>query len=126
MDFIWILVPLSPFLLIAALVIIPRYLQSQERQKMAETLRVAIEKGQPLPTEVVDALSTNVKMPPTPQRDLRTGIIWLGVGVGLAVMGISLGFEEPDATYPLLGLAAFPGFIGLAFIVMSLLNRNRP
>jgi hypothetical protein len=39
---------------------------------------------------------------------------------------MALGFEEPDATYPMLGLAAFPAFIGLAFIAMYLLNRNRP
>ena len=67
---------------IASLFIVPRYFKSMERQKMADTLRVAIEKGQPLPTEVIEAMSSNVRspgLPPSPQRDLRTGIIWLGV-----------------------------------------------
>jgi hypothetical protein len=129
LEFIWILVPLSPFLLVGALVLVPAYLRSKERQKLQETLRMAIEKGQPLPTEVVEAMSTNVRsmrMPPSPGRDLRIGIIWLGVAIGLAVFGIALGFEEPDALYPLVACAAFPGFIGLAFIVLGLINRTKP
>jgi hypothetical protein len=123
-----ILIPLSLFAMIAALVIVPRYFKSVERQKMAETLRVAIEKGQPLPTEIIDAMSSNVRtpgLPPSPQRDLRTGIIWLGIGVGLAAMGAAISFEEADALYPVLGVAAFPIFIGLAFVALALLNKPK-
>lgn len=123
-----ILIPISMFAMIAALVIVPRYFKSVERQKMAETLRIAIEKGQPLPTEMIEAMSSNVRspgLPPSPQRDLRTGIIWLGVGVGFAALGAVLSFEEPDALFPLLGLATFPTFIGLAFIVLGFLNKSK-
>ena len=123
-----ILIPISLFAMIAALVIAPRYFKSIERQKMADTLRAAIEKGQPLPTEVIDAMSHNVRSPtmlPSPQRDLRTGIIWLGVGVGLAALGVAMSFEEPDVLFPCLGLAAFPVFIGLAFVALGLLNRTK-
>ena len=118
-------IPIFFFAMIAAIVIVPRYFKSLERQKMAETLKVAIEKGQPLPTEVVEAISSGVKTPPSPQRDLRTGIIWMGVGIGLAAMGWALNFEEPDATWPMIGISAFPVFIGLAFIAMYFLNRGR-
>jgi len=124
-----VLIPLAFFAMIAAIFIAPRYFKSQERQKMAETLRVAIEKGQPLPPEVVDAMSSNVRnpgLPPSPQRDLRTGIIWLGVGVGFAALGLVISFEEPDALFPCLGLASFPTFIGLAFIALGLLNKKQP
>lgn len=123
-----ILIPISLFAMIAALVIVPRYFRSIERQKMADTLRVAIEKGQPLPTEVIEAMSSNVRnpgLPPSPQRDLRTGIIWSGVALGLVALGVVVGFEEPDATYWFMGFAAFPLFIGLAFIVLGLLNRAK-
>jgi uncharacterized membrane protein len=34
-------------------------------------------------------------------------------------MGIALSFVEPDATFPLIACAAFPGFIGLAFILLG-------
>lgn len=125
-----ILIPLGFFAMVAALVIVPRYFRSLERQRMAETLKVAIEKGQPLPTEIIDAMSSNVRtpgLPPSPQRDLRTGIIWLGIGAGLAAMGFAIGFgENPDALYPILGIAAFPIFIGLAFVALASLNKSKP
>lgn len=112
---------------IAALAIVPIYFRSLERQRLQETLRAAIDKGQPLPPEVVEALTSDVKLrpKPSPQRDLRVGIIWVGVAVGIAALGIALSFDEPDATYPLLGVAAFPGFIGLAFILISFLARGK-
>ena len=113
---------------VASLFIAPRYFKSVERQKMAETLRIAIEKGQPLPAEVIDAMSSNVRapgLPPSPQRDLRTGIIWLGVGLGFAALGLTISFEEPDALFPLLGFATFPTFIGLAFIALGLIGKPK-
>ena len=113
---------------VASLFIVPRYFKSLERQKMADTLRAAIEKGQPLPSEVIDAMSSNVRspgLPPSPQRDLRTGIIWLGVGAGLAALGAVMSFEEPDVLFHMLGVACFPIFIGLAFVTLGLLNRTK-
>jgi hypothetical protein len=116
---------------IASVFIVPRYLRSQERMKMAEALRVAIEKGQTISPDMMDAMSTasaNVRpidMTPTPQRDLRTGIIWMGVAAGLVALGLIVGMEEPDASYWFLGFAAFPGFIGLAFIVLGLINKPK-
>ena len=35
------LIPIALFAMIAAIVILPRYFRSQERQKMADTLRLA-------------------------------------------------------------------------------------
>lgn len=123
-----VLIVLIIFGSIASLFLVPQYLRSMERQKLQDTLRAAIEKGQPLPPDVVQAMTTEVKPPrstPSPARDLRTGIVWLGVAIGLAAMGIAVGFEEPDATYPMIGVAAFPAFIGLAFIVMYVLGKDR-
>jgi len=119
------LVPIAVFVMVAVIVVVPRYLKSLERQKMAETLRAAIEKGQPLPPEMINVLTADVKPPPSPQRDLRRGMILLAVALALVVMGLLVGQGEPDATYPMIGLAAIPGFIGLAFIAMSRLGRDR-
>ena len=121
-----VLVPIAFFAMIAAIVIVPNYLRSQERQKLQDTLRAAIEKGQPLPPEVVTAMTSDVKVKPkpSPQRDLRVGVVWLGVAVGLAALGFALSFDDADVLYPMLGVAAFPGFIGVAFIVISFIGRD--
>lgn len=112
---------------IASLFLVPSYLKSRERTRLHDTLRASIEHGQPIPPEVIAAITTDVKTkaPASQYRDLRVGIIWLGVAVGLAGFGFAISFEEPDALYPLVGMAAFPGFIGLAFIVISFFGRGR-
>ena len=122
-----IMIILIIFGTIGAVIIAPMYFRSQERQRMLETVRIAIEKGEPMPENLTEAIARTAKAqaPVSPQRDLRTGIIWLGIGVGLAAMGVLLGYDDPDATYPLIGIACFPAFIGIAFIVMSFLNRPR-
>ena len=121
-----ILIPLAPFLMIAAIVIIPKWYRTNERREMQKTLRAAIDKGQTLPPELVDALSKDsVRPPATAARDLRTGIILLAVSLGVALMGYGISFEEMDALYPFAGFAAIPGMIGLAFIVLSVFNKNK-
>lgn len=112
---------------LAAIIIAPMYFRSQERQRMQDSLRLSIEKGETLPAEVVSALSQSARLPnaPSPGRDLRVGIIWVGVAVGFAALGLAVSFEDPDALYPLLGCAAFPGFIGLAFIILGLINKPK-
>lgn len=120
-----ILIPISFFALIAAIIIVPRYLKSQERIKLQETLRASIEKGVALPPEVLEALTSDAKRPASPQRDLRAGIVWIAVAAGFVALGFAVQFEEPDALYPMLGVAAFPGLIGLALIALSLVSRGK-
>jgi hypothetical protein len=112
---------------IAAVCIVPFRLRSQERIRVQETLRAAIESGQPMPVEMMENAARNINIRPVPSasRDLRTGIIWLGVGLGFVAMGIAMGYEEPESTIPMIACAAFPIFIGLAFIVLSFVNRPK-
>lgn len=120
------LIPVALFSMIAAIVIVPTWLKSRERREMQATLRTAIDKGQPLPTDVIEALSReNVKLPATATRDLRVGVILLAVSIGIALMGYLISFQEMDAFYPISGMAAIPGMIGLAFIILSAFNKNK-
>lgn len=121
-----ILVPLAGIFMIIAIVVGPAWLKSRERREMQATLRSAIEKGQPLPTDVIESMSReNARPAPTAQRDLRRGVMWLAVSLGVATAGYFFGFEENDAVYPIIGIAAVPGFVGLAFIILSLFNKNK-
>jgi hypothetical protein len=122
-----ILIPITFFAMIAALVIVPRYFKSQERLRLQETLRAAIDKGQPLPPEVVEALTRDVpdKRTPSPERDVRKGVILLCVAAALVSLSFMLSMDEPDAYYPMIGAACFPGFLGLAFVAMGLLSKSK-
>jgi len=125
-----ILIPLAPFIMVIAIVVVPAMLKSRERKEMQATLRAAIEKGQPLPPEVIEALSKdNIKPPATASRDLRVGVILLAVSVGIALFGSTFnfigGYEETKAVAPIIGVAAIPGMIGLAFVILSFFNKNK-
>lgn len=125
-----ILIPLAPFIMVVAIVVVPAVLKSRERKEMQATLRAAIEKGQPLPPEVIEALSKdNIKPPATASRDLRVGVILLAVSIGIAIFGSAFsyidGFQETRAVAPIVGLAAIPGMIGLAFVILSFFNKNK-
>lgn len=123
-----ILIPLAPFIMVVAIVAIPAWLKSRDRREMQKTLRSAIDKGQPLPPEVIDAISKEGARPPsTAHRDMRIGVIWLAVALGVGLFGWMMGYADGDNDifYVLSGVAAIPGFIGLAFIILSFFNKNK-
>jgi hypothetical protein len=132
-DFIPLFAIFAVFGTITAIVIGPTYLKSKERREMQATVRAAIDKGQPLPPEVIEALGKEAtKNLPSRTRDIRRGIIWLAVGVGIAAFSLinDMTWERgewggPDFGGGMLGIAAIPVTIGLAFIVLSFFNKNR-
>jgi hypothetical protein len=120
-----IVVPLGVFSMITAVVCLPFYFKSRERREMQATLRVAIEKGQPVPPEVIEAMTRAVKMPPTRLRDLRTGVIWLAIGIGIGLATYFGDFIHGDGDFDGIGIACIPAVIGVAFIVLSFFNPNK-
>lgn len=119
-----VLVPIAFFMLIAVIVIVPLYLRSLERQKMVDAVRVALDKGHPLPPEVVEVLGAR-NAASSPSQDLRRGATLIAVALGLVVLGLVIGADEGRLLHPLIGVAAIPGFIGLALIAIYLLQRPR-
>ena len=53
---------------------------------------------------------------PSKDKDLRRGLIWFAIGLALLILGAAI--NEPDAMGPIMGSAAFPGMIGLAYLAM--------
>nr|WP_238537087.1 DUF6249 domain-containing protein [Caulobacter sp. AP07] len=113
--------------MVAAIIIVPAWLRTRERREMQETVRAAIEKGQPLPPELIEALTKNVNPPKvsSAQRDLRIGVILLSVSVGLVLTGLALGGINDNAMFGTMSGAAIPGMIGLAFVILSFFNPNK-
>jgi Na+/H+ antiporter NhaD/arsenite permease-like protein len=120
-----IIVPIGAFAMIVAIVCLPFYFKSRERREMQATLRVAIEKGQPVPPEVIEAMTRAVKTPPTRLRDLRTGVIWLAIGIGIGLATYFGDFIHGDGDFDGIGIACIPAVIGVAFIVLSFFNPNK-
>lgn len=131
-DFIPIIAILSVFGSLTAIIVGPSYLKTRERRDMQKTVRAAIDKGQPLPPEVIDALSKEAaRNIPSRTRDIRRGIIWLAVGIGIAAFGtindissVNGGWEDNFGN-GMLGLAAIPTTVGLAYLVLSFFNKNK-
>lgn len=126
---IWIVMII--FGVIAAIVVGPSWLKSREKRDIQQTVRHAIDKGQQLPPELIDAMTREVQGKlPSRSRDLRKGIIWTatGIGIGLFSAVSSLGNDgwgSENFDNGLLGIACIPLTIGLAFIVLSFFNKNK-
>ena len=143
--FIEQIVPILGILMIIAIVIGPLWIRSyfaaRERSQLHETLRVAYEKGQPVPPELIEKLTAA-----TPRQsggspaasgadaDLRRAIILIAVGLGLAGLGAGLfwGFMYVNPIPAGIiggstaGAGAIPGFIGLAYLVLWMARRSGP
>lgn len=121
---------------LAVIIVGPRYLRSRDRDKLHETLRIAYEKGQPVPPELIEALISDNKpaaaSAPAPDRDLRRGLVLLFIGLGFAAGGYALylgiSVFSDDAAWitgeSIAAVGAIPGFIGLAYLVLWLVKRN--
>ncbi len=131
MDLEPILIVGIVFAAITAIIFGPTYLKSREKREVQATVRHAIDKGQALPPELIDAMTKDVASKlPSRTRDLRRGVIWVAVGVGIAAFGMlsELGWNDRDVEMlgnGLLGVAAIPFTIGVAFIVLSFFNPNK-
>jgi hypothetical protein len=122
---------------VAAIILVPLYLRHREREQMHETLRIAYEKGQPVPPELIEALQSKTPVRPmsTPDRDLRWALVLLGFGLGTALMGYGLyyGLSSGGADVagsiagPIVaGCGSIPGLIGLGYLVLWLARRKTP
>ena len=166
---------------VGAIIIVPQVLRHQERGRLHETLRLAFERGQPVPLELIAALQSgrrryypygdipsdamagwrprsevppDVQAPPpapdaTPRptmtpspayaalfpsqsrRDLRRGLIWLSVGLGLIAAGAAFyaglydvgGAPETFSSFAAFG--AIPVFIGLTYLGLWAFAREK-
>ena len=123
-----VVVPLGGIVMIICVVVCPilivGYFRNQDRQRLHETIRLLAEKGQPISPEMLSSLAAS---PDRPNRgsDMRRGVTMIAVAIAMVVLGVALyPLTEGSATGPLVGSAAFPGFIGIGLIVMAFIRRR--
>ena len=127
MDAEGVLVPIALFAMIAAIIIAPRYYRSRDRERLLDTLRVAYDRGQPVPPELIANLTAGEeRKPQSPDRDLRSGITLIAVALAFIALAAAIVYAEGDEeAWIVAAVGAFPGFIGLGHIAFWLARRGR-
>jgi hypothetical protein len=138
-----LLIPFAGIFMIIAVVIGPIWIRSyykeKERAQLHETLRVAYEKGQAPPPELIEKLTSGAAAqvqtaPTSTENDLRRAVVLIAVGVGLGGLGLALGYgigtADPVGGWitggAIAGSGAIPGMIGLAYLFLWLGRRHSP
>ena len=111
MEELWI--PIALFAGITICVSLFLYLKFKTRREMQKTFRLALDKGSELSPEFVKQLSGPE---PHPDKDLRRGLVWIALGIAMMLLAVGIG--EEDAYGPMMGTAAFPGLVGVAYLIM--------
>ena len=104
--------------IVALSLFIPSYFRAQKRHTILKTVELFSARNQPVPPEIMDSLVGEKSAPP--EADLRRGVILLSIALALIVLGMLMDI------HPLIGVAAFPGLIGAAFIGLHFYAVKRP
>ena len=102
------------------------YFNHRKTQMLHETVRKMVEKGVPIPPELLSKSGgdwshacppgsspfPNVFGPPAPRNDLRTGLLMTGIGIGLTIF-----IGDPGAIVL---------FLGIAFILVGIFQKKKP
>jgi Domain of unknown function (DUF6249) len=86
----------------------------RSRSEVQQTIRAALDKGQDLSPELVDRLG---HPRPSKDKDLRLGVIWLAISVGLVAFGFGIP-DEDDVARIFMGIASFPFFLGIGYMIL--------
>lgn len=113
MEELWI--PIVAMVAPAAVIGLMFWLRYRSQSDLQQTIRLALEKGHEISPEVIDRLG-HPKAPKN--KDLRLGLVWMGLAGGLALCGLMSSYWAIDALYGCLAAAAFPFAIGSAYLLM--------
>lgn len=114
------LIPMVLFLVTGGAFVARSYFRYKANQEQQVTVRELMARGQDVSPEVLETLLQGLL--PAPQADLRRGVMGLMIGLALVVFAFVLG--EPDARQPLMGIAAFPALIGVAYLALWRFNQR--
>ncbi len=118
---IGIIAIITPFAFVVAIVAMNHYNARKKAELHHETIRLALEKGQPLPPELLNPPAA--AEPKRKSDDRKSGLILIAVGMGLYFF-FSAGMAELRISQGMRWVALIPGLIGVALLINSAFERG--
>ena len=98
--------------------------RAAERERQL-TLRAAIERGQQIDPAMIEKIMAGQQKPKQSQFGLLIGgVVVSFAGVGLVLMGLILGAEDPEVLKGLLGSGVLVAMVGAGLVVAHVLQRR--
>ncbi len=117
------IVPVVMFVSLAVVMIALFWFRWRARDGMQQTIRLALDKGHELTPEVIDRLGHPKA---SKYKDLRLGIIWVAIAVGLALIAVAVPDPSGHALRGTMAGAGLPLAIGLGYLLIHFLTRKDP
>ena len=115
-----VLVPLFVFSTMAIIFWGAFKFSAQKREAALNTVRAVVEKTGEVSPELIDAIGS---AKPRKNADLRKGLILIAIASAFAGFGFLLpGGAQEHASGPMLGIALFPGLVGLVYVAFHYLG----
>lgn len=121
-----IFIPITFFAMVVGIIWLFQHFALKKRIEAFQTLRLAIEKNQPLTPEALESMARIS----SPIADLRRGIVFVAIAAGFAAFATILAWGRVDHDWQevmraLYGVAMFPLFIGVAFLGLHFFANER-
>jgi hypothetical protein len=116
-----VVVPIVLFGATAAIFIAAYFFSYRKRKIVYEAIKVAIEKTGHVDAALVEAI---IRDKVGVNADLRKGIVLIAVAGAFVILGYQI--PEQEAVGPMLGVAAFPGLVGLAYVAFHFFAPREP
>ena len=116
-----VLIPMVVFGSLAVIVVSAFYFSYKKRTVVYDAIKVAIEKTGSVDAALVEAI---IRDNVGPYADLRKGIILIAFAAGFIALGAAV--PEEEAFRPMLGVASFPGLVGLAYVAFHFFAPREP
>ncbi|MBB5212691.1 DUF6249 domain-containing protein [Microbulbifer hydrolyticus] len=110
-----LMIPYGAFLLVGTCVWLILANRAAAHRETQQTVRLALEKGGELTPEAIQRICAGNTHP---QKDVRRGIAWIAIAVGLALMGLLAPDPSGNAVLGMMAIAAIPLAIGIGYLVM--------
>ncbi|HXI88188.1 MAG TPA: DUF6249 domain-containing protein [Parvularculaceae bacterium] len=116
-----IIVPIALFAAVALVFLAAYFFSYRKRRIVYDAIKVAIERTGQVDAALVEAI---IRDKVGPYGDLRKGVILIAVALAFIVFGAVM--NEEDTLRAMIGVASFPGLIGIAYVAFHFFAPREP